>query len=269
MEDGKTVEYDLSELIKGTVASIEAKLPDIRTGDLAAMLELEHAGHARTTLVKAIEAEMAGRTAHESDAQGGGEATGAALSDQTGGAAPGDFPDAPLPNDESQSDGNILVLRAALERAGYVVEGDDSVIVIATDAIGNLFDELEKAKDVLAQIGKEPAPAIVREKMKIATGIPSLTGSVTVAFADADDVEIASISRLRFTRDKFAFRHFDNSFMLTAEIAFPVHVDAAEVMSVWLLDDEGDAWAKSSLLQPLPVGGGRSAKIPASFLRFD
>ena len=269
MEDGNAVEYDLSELIKGTVVSIEAKLPDIRTNDLAAMLELEHAGHARSTLIKAIKAEITGRAAMQDAAfQESGKAPEEVKEPGQSSSPEATFPDAPLPDDQSQGDGNLMVLQAALERAGYVVEASDSIIVIATDAIGNLFDELEKAKDAVAQIGKVPAPVVAREKLELTTAIPALTGVVTVAFADADDVEIGVVSRLRFERWLFHVNPSDQSLMLSAEIVFPVHADAADVSSIWLLDDNGDAWAKSSLLQPLPVGGGRTAKIPPNFLRF-
>lgn len=292
-----TVEYDLPVVLDGTVASIEAKLPELSDAQLAALAELEQGGKTRVTLLTAIKAEQDGRVQAAAIASGaplvetpvaetGGESaqTGADLPSKSGDEKPpvtpgpdagdnqsGTFADAPHP-DLAVNDEGLLpvhVLRRALEDAGFVVSEGESTLLIAAKAIDDLFDEVRLLKiegeaDAAPLLPPEGALALL-ELSAEADGATALI----VMFEGVSGRPIPALGKLTFSPSDFMQDAGGKSRTLARAIVFPSDVPATEVSGVWLLDEDGEPWSRCALIVPLPVGGGRSASIPASYLRFD
>lgn len=288
-----TVEYDLPVVLDGTVASIEAKLPELTDAQLAALAELEQGGKTRVTLLTAIKAEQDGRVQAAAIAAGaplvetpvaemGGESaqTGADLPSESGDEKPpvtpgpdagdneeGAFVDAPHP-DLVVNDQGLLplhVLRNALEDAGYVVDEGESTLLVAARAIDDLFDKSQVTVSGDMEIVPPEGALALLELSAEADGATALI----VMFEGVSGRPIPALGKLTFSPSDFMQDAGGKSRTLARAIVFPSDVPATEVSGVWLLDEDGEPWSRCALIVPLPVGGGRSASIPASYLRFD
>lgn len=93
--------------------------------------------------------------------------------------------------------------------------------------------------------------------------------ALRVMFEGSNGRPIPSLGSLSFGAEDFALEASGRSRTLARAIVFPSDVPATEVFAVWLLDVDGEPWSQCRLVGHLPVGGGRSASIPAHYLRFD
>lgn len=283
-----TVEYDLPVLLDGTVASIEAKLPELTDAQLMALAELEHGGKTRATLLKAIDAELAGRADAAAVAAGAplvtvenGADTGG--NPDAGDSADGIFPDAPLPdnnvNDQATAQlgqqggfeediyrARMESLRFALMDAGFQVDLGTDLILTATDAVTQLH-AARQASETVAEAGMVPTEGVLAE-FALSADADAETALI-VMFEGASGRPIPSLGKLTFDAGDFTQDAGGKSRTLARAIVFPTDVAATEVCGVWLLDEDGEPWSRCPVIGRLPVGGGRQAAIPAHFLRFD
>lgn len=235
-----TVEYDLPVLLDGTVDSVVAKLPDMNRATLTQLRELEDGGKTRVTLLTAIDAQIAALPPSE----------------QTVPVNGADWPD---PMDDTRK--RLKVLAGALEDAGYPCGPNIDLILTAASAINEL-------RAPASQPDAAPT-APPRATISLAlTDVAEAATALKVCFAGADDVRIEDLGVLQFESADFSTGVPDGNRLLLKPIAFPLEVPAAQVLSVWLLDSMGAEWSVCRLMAPFPVGGGRSASIPAGFLSF-
>lgn len=294
-----TVEYDLPVVLDGTVASIEAKLPELSDAQLAVLAELEQGGKTRVTLLTAIKAEQDGRVQAAAIAAGAplteqpetapdseSEQASAALPSEAGDETPpvepgpdaddsqdGTFADAPHP-DPAVNDAEAIQLghyRAkqlelidALEQAGYKVTLGDDLISLAVTAIREM-NVLPVETSASGEIVPPEGALALLELSAEADGATALI----VMFEGVSGRPIPALGKLTFSPSDFMQDAGGKSRTLARAIVFPSDVPATEVSGVWLLDEDGEPWSRCALIVPLPVGGGRSASIPASYLRFD
>lgn len=282
------VEYDLPTLLDGTVASIEAKLPELSNGELAQLAELEQGGKTRKSLLTAIEAEQAGRAdaaAVEAGAPLVAMAEDAAPvhSPDAGDSENGTFPDAPLPEVNDLGQENTVAaeddgfgadlyrarmdsLRFALESAGFQVDLGVDLIMEATTAITELH-AARQVGEVLPDAGIVPPDGALGMLELSADADPDT--ALIIMFEGASGRPIPSLGKLTFDAGDFVQDVGGKSRTLARPILFPVDVAATEVCGVWLLDEDGEPWSRCPVIGRLPVGGGRQAAIPAHYLRFD
>lgn len=253
----ETVEYDVAELIDGSVASIEAKLPMLTDSQLTELALRERDGKTRRTLLAAIEAEQAGRAALPGDS--GEEQPPVAPGPDDGDDQDGTFADAPMPepqvNDMAQDllRERMTALRDAIKAAGWTDDRD-------VDAI------LEAAR-IIGEQGMMP-PEGALERLEISADADAQTALV-VMFEGALGRPIPALGKLTFEPGDFMIDGEGRNRTLARSIVFPSDVPETQVFAIWLLDRDGAPWSRCGLIAPLPVGAGRQATIPANYLRFD
>jgi hypothetical protein len=269
-EEFETVEYDLPELLDGTVDSVVAKLPDMNAVTLIQLRELEDGGKTRKSLLAAIDVQLAALEAAAKEKiaarEPQGPVTDAPTPDEPGPDAgdneAGTFADAPMP-DPMVND--IIELHAALAEYGVTVQMGESTPLAAAAAIRDLMARL--ADDTLGMIDG-PATVSAAIALELDEGADG-DAARTVMFADANGWSMLELGALHFDAADFVPNPLNpDSRLLNKAIVFPTGSEAASVAAVWLIDPEGRPARECRLMTPLPVGGGRQASIPAGFLPF-
>lgn len=283
-----TVEYDLPVLLDGTVASIEAKLPELSDAQLAALAELEQGGKTRVTLLAAIQAEQEGR------AQAAASAAAAPLSEQASADLPsgagdemlpvepgpdagdtqdGTFADAPHPDfavndaEAAQLDhfrAKQLELIGALEQAGYAVTLGDDLLSLAVTAIR----EMTVLPSDAPAIGGIVPPEGALAPLELSAEADADTALI-VMFEGIGGRPIPALGKLTFTPGDFVQDSSGKAKVLARPIVFPTDIAPTQVVAVWLLDDDGEPWSRCPIVGRFDVGGQRQSSIPANWLRFD
>ena len=270
---GNTVEYDLPELLNGTVDSVVAKLPDMNAVTLIQLRELEDGGKTRKSLLAAIDVQLAALEAaakEQIEAREPVRPEPEAPEPEAPGPDAGDneagtFADAPMPDPMVNDVDEEAELVAALTAAGVTVAEDASLLLLAADTTYHLGKRL--ADDTLDMID---GPATARAAIALELDVMADGEAAhNVMFADASGKSISELGVLHFDAADFVASPQDpGARLLNKAIDFPTGVQAASVAAVWLIDGEGRPARVCNLMTPLPVGGGRQASIPAGFLPF-
>lgn len=269
-----TKEFDLGELVGGSVASIIEKLPSLRDGELPMLRDLEVAGSNRTTLLSAIDQASADRDKTKAQsAEGGGSGT-------------------PVLFTKAQVDEQIAkALAEAAPVPGFTQEQLDAQLKardedhqVQLTKQRESFDELmtqrqtQQAEEIKLAVAKarEEKPAtpkktpvakpILLGKSTDGPALVALAGSSSVVFADVDDVPIGTLPKMAFGPGDYEAA--GDRVKLKREIEFPVTLPETQIASAFLLDEKGVASGKAELVMPFGVGGGRSSKLPAGTLSF-
>lgn len=267
-----TKEFDLGELVGGTVTSIAEKLPMVNDPDLAKLRELEVAGGNRTTLLSAIDQEVIDRAAANERANAQADTATRKLFTQ------------------SQVDEQIALALAA-NPVGFTQEQIDAQLKARDDQHQvqltkqrEAFDELmtqrqaqyaEAIKLAVANANKEKA--VTAKKTPVAKPIllggskegpalVALAGSSSIVFADVDDVPIGTLPKMAFGPGDY--EPAGDRVKLKRDIVFPVTLPETQIAGAFLLDEKGVPSGKAELVMPFGVGGGRSAMLPAGNLLF-
>lgn len=244
-----TKEFDLLELLSGSVASVADKLPDLSDAVLAELHDLEEKGGKRTTLLSAIDHEIKRRTTASGD-------DGAADSDPEGEAEP--------VFTQAEVDAKIAEHRAEhdAELAEHRAEHDAE--------LAKLRGELEAARagahdgEAAAEAKGGFAPMVFDRDADFARA--ALTGTSRIVFVGADDRPIGALPVLEFSpRD---YEPDGGRVKLKREIEFPREVPETQVAGAFLLDDDDEVSGKAELVQPFGIGAGRAAKLPGGTLSF-
>lgn len=233
-----TKEFDLLELLSGSVASVTDKLPDLSDAVLAELHDLEEKGGKRTTLLSAIDHEIKRRTTASGD-------DGAADCDPEGEAEPVFTQaevDAKIAEHRAEYDAELAKLRGELEAARAGAHDGEA----AAEAKGGF------------------APMVFDRDADFARA--ALTGTSRIVFVGADDRPIGALPVLEFSpRD---YEPDGGRVKLKREIEFPREVPETQVAGAFLLDDDDEVSGKAELVQPFGIGAGRAAKLPGGTLSF-
>lgn len=246
------VDYDLDELLGGSVATITAAFGDLSVNQLGILADKERAAEKpRQTLLSAVETEQAARAAQAQEIallqaaqrtmQEGQEAAAKILAMGNG------EPQAPTYDQLAQ-------------RVRELMEENIGLRALLGDAADNQGEE------------QEAAPAKPQFVMVRADAIDKPRG---IIFAGANDRVLTELTPLQFFPADFAKE--GSGITLNKVIDFPLHGVPQEVHSVWVIGADGfDPESESTikgwpchLIHPLHVSGGRSAQIPAGHLMFD
>ncbi len=241
-----TREFDPVALLDGNIDSVTATFGDHDDAQLGKLLEAEKAGKSRTGLVEAIEREQATR---KSDAD----------------AKPKDGADAKAKEGSGEktfSQAEVDALIGEHQTALAKAREEDKA------AIDNLTSELAATRKELSSKAARPPKAVKSaEPRKLALMGKSSGEGLRVAFGDDRDMSIPTLPELEFGGHDFAPVPGGGT-TLDRVIDFPEGSPSASISAAWLVDGKGEAHAVSRLVQPLRVGGGSSAQIPAKFLNF-
>jgi len=246
-----TKEFDLGELVGGTVASVVEKLPDLSDTELAKLRELEAAGAARATLLAPIDAAIADRAkANEKPAEGDGSLPQMFTQAQV---------DAQLQARDEQHQTQLDQQRQSFEQltAQRQAQHEEAIKLAMAKAREQKPASPKKAPVakpiVLAASGNGPA-------------LVALAGSSSIVFADVDDVPILTLPKMAFGPGDY--EPAGDRVKLKRDIEFPTVLPETQIASAFILDEKGTASGKAELVMPFGVGGGRSAKLPAGTLSF-
>lgn len=228
-----TNEYDLAELIGGTVGSIHEKLGVLSLLQLQQLHDLEKGAKGRTTLLDAIHGEQKRREEISRDDPSRKEESTA--------DAPATFTreqvDALLAQRQRQHEADKeLAVAEALERQSAKPAADAPVTPLAV-------------ADAVASVA-----------------LTALTGMTRVVFVDMDSVPIAALPIMSFGSGDY--RPNGEGAILQRDIDFPMTLQETQIAGAFMLDDAGDPVGKADLVQPYGVGGGRPARLPAGTLSF-
>ncbi len=295
-------EVNHTELVKQSVPKVIQAAQSMDDAALAALLAAEQAGQKRSTLIEWIEGEQKERAS----LPGNGTDTEAYLAGELeklgyardGGpidasyaqkaifALAGVSADRDALKDELTSTGDALKLSQEQSTTDQVTISDlrSRIAVLEADAA-----------DLDAEIGQLKADPVVSVNDHIETlfggragggktyaltgddplrnddfdGFIPLNGAAVVLF-DAEGKRIGTIDARRFGSSQF--RRSGRSTTLDADIEFAPTLGEVEVAGAVLVefddDDVSDGFARSTLVQPFGVGGGRNAKLPAGTLTF-
>jgi hypothetical protein len=116
--------------------------------------------------------------------------------------------------------------------------------------------------------GATPATAVAARPRKLALTGEAGDDAFRLAFTDDTDTTMPDLPELQFGAGDFTIDRATQAIVLKQPIRFPEAVGRSEVRKVWLVDGDGKAAAMAELVNPLPVGGGTAASIPAGFLAF-
>lgn len=242
-----TVDY--TELLKGSIDDISSKFKEHDDDGLAALLKAEKAGSNRKGLVDAIEREQGTRKA-DADAKASADA---GKGDATSGTAD--------PGEKTYSQGEVDAIHAEHATALATAREEDRQRIAALEG------ELAEAQK--ANAARKPAKAIkTAEPRKLALLGRARGNPYRIAFADERDMSLVQLPELQFGPGDFEPTSDRGGVTLTRPIDFDEGSPMARISSVWLVDPKGEAHAVSRFVQPLGVGGGASAQIPAKSLNF-
>jgi hypothetical protein len=250
-----TKDYDLNELVGGTVDSIREKFGDLSDTQLAGLTQLEHAGSARSTLLAAIEDETK-RRAEEAKTDGAAEAA----------KVPGMFTQAQL--DEKLNE----QLRAHDQKIGTMFTQAQLDDALSQQKLQH--DEAMKLAVAKATGQKAAAPKRLKvaEPLTIAAdaegpALVVLTGASTIVFVDDEDRPIDTLSPMPFGPSDYAPN--GNGVKLQRDVDFPTTLAQREISGAFVTGEDGKPVGKARLVQPFSIGGGRSARLQVGGLSFD
>lgn len=123
----------------------------------------------------------------------------------------------------------------------------------------------EKLRDAEAGTVAEAVPSSIRKLAIVGTA----TGPFRrIAFTGADDMTLADLDDLEFQAGAFKVDYSRRTISLEQPIVFPISVRRSEVMKAWLLGAEGEPVSVVRFVNPIAIGGGTNARIPAGHLAF-
>lgn len=222
---------DLGELLALDVDTIKTRFGDMSDVDLATLRALDARGEKpRSTLDKAIAAEQAQR------------------SDEEGARRQQMIDDAVAEAGKAQAD-RVAALEA--EIAAVTKERDAAL------------EKLDKATN-----GPKPPRQRKADRpraLKLA-GKADLGEATTVAFAGDRDMTNPALPDLEFGEGDFVTRGVGK--VLTRRVEFDEKGPASTISAAFLLDEDGKAVGVSRLKEPVTVGAGRKALLPARSLLF-
>jgi hypothetical protein len=229
-------EVNHDELLKGSIEDIKGKFADFDDDTLKAIATAEGKGAKRAGLLSAIESEQGSRklTTRAAELQESAKGEGVTL----------------------HTDADVQKLvdeRMAGEQAALA------------EQVKTLEQQLATAKKRVS-----PAKAVKAEaprKLSL-TGEAGDDQPLRVAFTGDDDMTVADLPELEFGEGDFEVDRSGGGVILTQPIEFPEGASRTPIRKVWLVGANGKAAAVAPLVNPLPVGGGQRATIPAKFLRF-
>lgn len=240
------IEYDMNELIGGTVESISAKLGELSDAQLTALDGLEReAAKPRQSLLDAIAAEIGSRTKPQDGAADQGDAQAKAE------AAAIDAQAKRIAELENQAAADAKRI-AELETAA-----------VAADAEIKRLTALKAPKDAKV---KDPKATT----LKVAALGNDVPAEVRVICVDGDDATIIGLPAMLFSGWQFSVEKQDDraSLVLNEGISFPPSAPDCVVSAIYASAD-GKTGMRATLVQPLVLGGGKSVELPAGHLRFD
>jgi hypothetical protein len=227
-------DYDVNELVNGTVDSIIEKFGALSIAQLNALHDLEKAQSSRTTLMDAIHRELKTREGSEE-----GGATGGA----SGESGPATFT-------QEQVD--------AMLAAQAVKHDQDMKLAVANARKG--------ARP------PEPAPVKALTPLKIAAdalpgsgSLAALTSTSRVVFVDDTDTPLRELPGMTF--ESADYEPMGSSVTLKREVEFPRELASTEIAAAFLVEGTKPV-ARAALVKPFAIGGGRSAKLAPSTLQF-
>lgn len=300
MTDTTIKTEDLGTLLGSKIPDISSQLQYLDDGQLIVLHDLEAAGSNRSTLLAAIDAEIARRAQAASDQGGENSGTGAVEGSASGGADTGDG--------STSNDGSAGVTDTSVSN-GTVASSDDSAAGSATVTMTEAADapkvysqgeldaaladqaarfdrswaelsaELDRAKAALGAASADAAtvatstttPATSAARIVLVANAESpalvaLSGVTHIVFTDAEDVPLPGLPTLGF--NPVDYSPDGESVILSGAVEFPREAPRGEVLRAFLLDDEDDAVAMAELITPFGVGGGIQSRIPGGSLRF-
>ncbi len=249
----ETREFDLAELVKGSVDSVTEKLGQLSDGELQSLHKLESDGAKRVTLTDAIHREMKARS-DKAEAEGERAQDEAAVAE-----AEARF---------TQADIDKAVAEA---KAGTIPASEHGRLMTEKDtAHANALAAAKAAAAGKAAPKPKPEPGakhVTIDAKAEAPGLVALTGATKVQFVDDRDMSLPKLPVLEFVPAQFA--PVGEAVKLTEDVTFPTTLAGAEVAGAFLMDDGGKVVAKASLVTPVKVGGGRNVKLPGGTLMFE
>lgn len=232
-------EFDLAELLNGSVDSISEKFGELSDDQLAQLHTLEGKGGKRVTLLDAIHREQARRAGEGAGERGDG-------ADDQGGEHD-DADDEPETFTQAQVD-QLLAERDAKHAA-----------------------ELKAAK-AGAKGGAKPVADPKAKKIELdaksdAPNLIALTGPSKIVFVDAEDMTLPKLPEMTF--DPADFDAVGDGVKLKKMIDFPAGLVGSEVSGAFLFGEDGKAAGKATLVLPFQVGGGKNARMAPGTLVFE
>ncbi|MFD1034146.1 hypothetical protein ACFQ15_05725 [Sphingomonas hankookensis] len=275
-----TDETNVTDTLKLSVSKVIEKAQLMDTVSLAALLAAEEGGEKRSTLISWIKGEQAERAEAERRTN---ETANAKIYSQA-------EADAVVASATEQLRSELVSTGDALKLSQKQGNEDQATIANLREKVAKLAIEngaLQSASNrqanaatdddrIQAAFGGQSGGGKTDELVGDDTlrtesfdGFIPLTGAAVVLF-DADGKRIVAIPAPRFGSSQF--RRSGRSTTLDADIEFAPTLGEVEIAGAVLVEFEGDdvsdGFARSTLVQPFGVGGGRNAKLPAGTLTF-
>ena len=246
------IHYDVGELLGSSVDAIKAKFSDLSDSQLAMLGEAERgAEKPRSSLLAAVETEQTARAAQAKEVV---LMQAAKCSMQEG---------------QQAADQALLGSMSASREAE--LEARVAELTAENERLNDLVAELQLELEGVAegnQVDSNVFAALVKMHLAAVCAKPQV-----IVFSGHGGTMIDDLPWLMFHPSDF--RVENGGITLLKPIDFPLHGKAHQVHAIWVVDrqespteDGGMAGFACQLLQPLNVGGGRQAHIPAGHLHF-
>lgn len=274
----------LTDLLKKTVAEVEASVSQLSDEELLALHDLEQAGQNRTTLLASLDRIIALRT--EPDApQDGSEplppdTDGAPGQGEDGASEGGDTPPGPA-NDEADDDDlrfadeELARAETLTARLGAAIGQSLTVEDDAMSAVSSLLDLFDAQGGRLAELEAElvrlnteaakkakPKSRAAKPRTIKADAKADAANPCSVVFTGEGDVVVGALPELVFNSAQIAVLPDDAGWQLNVPIDLPSNGPRVSVRRAWLLDGDGKAMGFANVgFVPLQVGGGTGAQL--------
>jgi hypothetical protein len=254
-----TMDDKLTAILNGSVDDAKPQLAGLTREELTELHDGEEASAKRSTMLAAIHSELRSRGEPAADDAGAGAVDGAAQAD-TSGAAAKVYTQAEWDARENAHRDAVAWMfnqsqvdqMLAEQKARDAAEKDR----VLSEAQGN---------DV-AVVDIDVAEPLELNPKAMAPGLFATTTASQIVFVDDQDRPIASIPAMPF--EPKDFEPNGGAVTLVREVEFPKELPIADVSGAFLLNDDGDACGKATLVMPFSIGGGRNAKLAKSSLQF-
>lgn len=167
---------------------------------------------------------------------------------------------------------NVQGDRAAVQADEYQAMLDKAVAEAGETAaarIAQLETENQDLVKKLAAATKTPAKPKTRKVKRQELTLSAKAGEpVEVVFTDRNDLVLPDLPALGFGGGAFMEDLRTGSYVLNAPVTFDGNGPAIEIAAAWTIDANGLGAGVSRLMQPVLVGGGRKAVMPARSLSF-
>ncbi|WP_288806280.1 hypothetical protein [uncultured Novosphingobium sp.] len=128
------------------------------------------------------------------------------------------------------------------------------------------FSAMEaKLRDAEAGTVAQAVPSTVRKLAIVGMAVGPFH---RIAFTGSDDMTLADLDDLEFQAGAFKLDHSRRTISLEQPIVFPIGAKRSEVTKAWLLGADGDPVSVVNFVNPIAIGGGTNARIPAGHLAF-